>query len=89
MFLSSTETGNDLSFVLKYRSIDVTNIPPSDSTKIDCASGSLRYLRFYRFLIQNSSKSSVLSEIKSISYNIYLYWSGIGTPNGGGGGGGN
>ena len=39
--LISTDTGNDASFDLKNRSIDVTNIPPSASTKKVSANGSI------------------------------------------------
>ena len=40
MFLISTETGNVADLVLKNKSIDVKNIPPSASIKNDSANGS-------------------------------------------------
>tara|TARA_Y100000356_G_scaffold15301_1_gene10908 strand:- start:10 stop:393 length:384 start_codon:yes stop_codon:yes gene_type:complete len=40
MFLISTETGNVADLVLKNKSIDVKNTPPSDSIKNDSANGS-------------------------------------------------
>ena len=42
MFLISTETGKLLSFVLKNKSTDVINAPPTLSTKNDSANGSLQ-----------------------------------------------
>ena len=40
MFLISTETGKFVALDLKNTSIDVKNMPPSDSTKNDSANGS-------------------------------------------------
>ena len=42
--LISTETGIVVSLVAKYTSTEDINIPPVDSTKNDCASGSLQPL---------------------------------------------